>query len=155
MKKTIFLAGRIDGLNLDEAMQWRKDLRHFLEPEFEVKIPDFVYKPEVSNEIWGRNYFLLDHSDILVVNMNYEDGLLTIDMNKSGSGRGVKHIKIPKMNNMTLFSDTSSLELFINDGAYAFTTRIYNNSDTIEIISNIEIDMTAYQLKAIDLEPAK
>ena len=89
------------------------------------------------------------------VNMNYEDGLLTIDMNKSSSGRGVKHIKIPEMNNMTLFSDTSSLELFINDGAYAFTTRIYNNSDTIEIISNKEIDMTAYQLKAIDLEPAK
>ena len=89
------------------------------------------------------------------INMNYEDGLLTIDMNKSGSGRGVKHIKIPEMNNMTLFSDTSSLELFINDGAYAFTTRIYNNSDTIEIISNKEIDMTAYQLKAIDLEPAK
>lgn len=89
------------------------------------------------------------------VNINYEDGLLTIDMNKSGSGRGVKHIKIPEMNNMTLFSDTSSLELFINDGAYAFTTRIYNNSDTIEIISNKEIDMTAYQLKAIDLEPAK
>lgn len=28
------------------------------------------------------------------VNMNYEDGLLTIDMNKSSSGRGVKHIKI-------------------------------------------------------------
>nr|WP_278598100.1 GH32 C-terminal domain-containing protein [Catenibacterium mitsuokai] len=56
---------------------------------------------------------------------------------------------------MTLFSDTSSLELFFNDGAYAFTTRIYNNSDTIEIISNKEIDITAYQLKAIDLEPAK
>ena len=89
------------------------------------------------------------------INMNYEDGLLTIDMDKSGSDRGVKHIKIPEMNNMTLFSDTSSLELFINDGAYAFTTRIYNNSDTIEIISNKEIDMTAYQLKAIDLEPAK
>ena len=46
-------------------------------------------------------------------------------------------------------------KLFINDGAYAFTTRIYNNSDTIEIISNKKIDMTAYQLKAIDLEPAK
>lgn len=89
------------------------------------------------------------------VNMNYEDGLLTIDMNKSSSGRGVKHIKIPEMNNMTLFSDTSSLELFINDGAYAFTTHIYNNSDTIEIISNKKIDMTAYQLKSIDLEPAK
>jgi nucleoside 2-deoxyribosyltransferase len=73
MKKTIFLAGRIDGLNLDEAMQWRKDLKHFLEPEFEVKIPDFVYKPEASNEVWGRNYFLLDHSDILIVNMNYEE----------------------------------------------------------------------------------
>lgn len=32
---------------------------------------------------------------------------------------------------------------------------IYNNSDTTEIISNKEIDMTAYQLKDIDLEPAK
>ena len=87
--------------------------------------------------------------------MNYEDGLLTIDMNQSGSGRSVKHIKIPEINNITLFSDTSSLEFFFNDGAYAFTTRIYDNSDTIEIISNKKIDMTAYQLKDIDLEPAK
>lgn len=39
--------------------------------------------------------------------------------------------------------------------AFHCATYIYNNSDTTEIISNKEIDMTAYHLKDIDLEPAK
>jgi len=47
------------------------------------------------------------------------------------------------------------VDLRTSKKAFHCAKRIYNNSDTIEIISNIEIDMTAYQLKAIDLEPAK
>jgi nucleoside 2-deoxyribosyltransferase len=73
MRKTIFLAGRVDGLDRTEAMKWRDGLKHFLEPEFDVVLPEYVYKPEISNELWGRNYFLLDNSDILVVNMKYEE----------------------------------------------------------------------------------
>ena len=87
--------------------------------------------------------------------MNYEDGLFTINMNESGSERSEKHIKIPEINNMTLFSDTSSLELFFNDGAYAFTTRIYDKSNNVEIVCNEDIDMTAYSMKDIYLEPVK
>ena len=87
--------------------------------------------------------------------MNYEDRLFTINMNVSGSGRCEKHIKIPEINNMTLFSDTSSLELFFNDGAYAFTTRIYDKSNNVEIVCNEDIDMTAYSMKDIYLEPVK
>ena len=89
------------------------------------------------------------------VNMKYEDGLFTIDMKVSGSGRGEKHIKIPEIYNMTIFSDTSSLELFFNDGAYAFTTRIYDKSDNVEIVCNEDIDITAYSMKDITVEPVK
>ena len=89
------------------------------------------------------------------VDMYYEDRLFTINMNKSGSGRGEKHIKISELDNMTIFSDTSSLELFFNDGAYALTTRIYENSDTVEITSSVEMNMTAYSLKPIIVEPVK
>ena len=56
---------------------------------------------------------------------------------------------------MTIFSDTSSLELFINDGAYAFTTRIYDKSDNVEIVCNEDIDITAYSMKDITVEPVK
>ena len=89
------------------------------------------------------------------VDMDYEDGLFTINMNQSGSGRGEKHIKISKIYNITIFSDTSSLELFFNDGAYAFTTRIYDKSDNVEMICNEDIDMTAYSMKDITVEPVK
>ena len=89
------------------------------------------------------------------VDMDYEDGLFTINMNQSGSGRGEKHIKISKIYNITIFSDTSSLELFFNDGAYAFTTRIYEDSDSVEITSDVEMNMTAYSMKNITVEPVK
>lgn len=89
------------------------------------------------------------------VDMDCEDGLFTINMNQSGSGRSEKHIKISEIYNITIFSDTSSLELFFNDGAYALTTRIYEDSDSVEITSDVEMNMTAYQLKGINLEPAK
>ena len=35
------------------------------------------------------------------------------------------------------------------------TTRIYEDSDSVEITSDVEMNMTAYQLKGINLEPAK
>lgn len=89
------------------------------------------------------------------VEMNYEDGLFTIDMTASGEGRGEKHIKIPHLDNITIFSDTSSLELFFNDGAYAFTTRIYDDFKESDLVCDHDIDMVYYNLKAIQVEPAK
>lgn len=85
----------------------------------------------------------------------YDHHLITIDMGHSGAGRGKKHIKISKIDKISIFSDTSSLEIFFNEGTYAFTTRIYDDFKNLEIHCNQAINMVSYLLKSIHVEPAK
>lgn len=67
-------------------------------------------------------------------------------MKESGYGRDARHIVIDKLENLTIFSDTSSLELFFNDGEYALTTHIYDYSDNLEIAIDIGIQCIYYEL---------
>ena len=50
---------------------------------------------------------------------------------------------------MTIFSDTSSLEIFINNGQTVFTTRVYSESlhQTVEFLTSIKGKVTYYPLK--------
>lgn len=82
-------------------------------------------------------------SDMVI---DYHEELLTITMKESGYGRDQRHIVIENLMNMTIFSDTSSLEIFINDGEYAFTTRIYDHSKDLEISIDTNIPCTYYEL---------
>lgn len=78
--------------------------------------------------------------------IDYHDNLLTLSMKESGYGRDARHIEIDKLENMTIFSDTSSLEIFINDGEFALTTRIYDRSKKLEISIDTNITCTYYEL---------
>ena len=49
----------------------------------------------------------------------------SLHMGADGSGRTVRSAILPSLERITIYSDTSSLEVFINDGAYVFTTRVY------------------------------
>lgn len=78
--------------------------------------------------------------------IDYHNHILTLKMGPSGYGRDARHIVINKLDNMTIFSDTSSLEIFFNDGEYALTTRIY--SECSKIKTDINIQGTYYELDA-------
>ena len=62
------------------------------------------------------------------VSLNYDNGLLTLTMYESGCGRNQRHIEIDNLLNMTIFSDTSALEIYINDGRYVMSSRVYSQS---------------------------
>ena len=62
------------------------------------------------------------------VSLNYDNGLLTLIMYESGCGRNQRHIEIDNLLNMTIFSDTSALEIYINDGRYVMSSRVYSQS---------------------------
>ena len=50
----------------------------------------------------------------------------------SGYGRGMRAVEIEAVDSMRIFSDNSSLEIFLNNGEEVFSTRIYNDSiDTL------------------------
>jgi len=66
---------------------------------------------------------------------------VTVDRNHSGKGEGgVRHSQVPGEDNSIhfhLFLDSSSLELFVNDGETVMTTRIYPDptSNAIELFA--------------------
>ena len=72
MKKTIYLAGKMDGLTKEEAMAWRLKTKKKLQYLYNVNMPEYDYCEGFANLMWDTDYFLLDHSDILLVNFDYE-----------------------------------------------------------------------------------
>lgn len=60
------------------------------------------------------------------VTLSYENGILILDMGDSSYGRKTRRIKISKIEKLEIFSDKSSLEIFINDGEKVMTTRVYS-----------------------------
>lgn len=72
MKKTIYLAGKMEGLTNDEIMNWRKYAKDKLKDLCNVKYAEPISEMKHFNEVWDRDYFLLDNSDIILVNFDYE-----------------------------------------------------------------------------------
>lgn len=83
--------------------------------------------------------------------IEYQNNLLTFSMKESGYGRDERHIELSNLENMTIYSDTSSLEIFINNGEYAFTTRIYDHSKDLEISIDTNIQCTYYELNSYQI----
>jgi beta-fructofuranosidase len=64
--------------------------------------------------------------DIIYNDINNE---VNISLGNSGYGRKDKSIKISKLDKVHIFSDSSSIEIFINDGEEVFTSRVYPNKN--------------------------
>ncbi|MFR9257075.1 MAG: GH32 C-terminal domain-containing protein [Merdibacter sp.] len=50
---------------------------------------------------------------------------VTLDITACGCGRTTRSVHLAQLHDLHLFSDTSSLEVFLNEGSEVFTTRIY------------------------------
>ena len=61
------------------------------------------------------------------VKLRYKEGILTLDITHCGSGRKQRGVAINTIADIRIFSDSSSLEIFINGGEVVFTTRIYDS----------------------------
>lgn len=59
--------------------------------------------------------------------LSFKDGLFKLMLGKSGYGRDERAVEIKSLDKLQIFSDNSSLEIFLNDGEEVFTTRIYND----------------------------
>ncbi len=79
------------------------------------------------------------------VTLFYKDGILSLKMGKSGSGRDERLIKIDEITSLRIFSDRSSLEIFINDGAYVMTNRVYAQEGYFK---SEDLDLAIYPLGA-------
>lgn len=100
----------INNVHLEEGVA----LELFTSNSFELKL-DF----ENSNE------FTIEFREDC--KLSFKDGLFKLMLGKSGYGRDERAVEIKSVDKLQIFSDNSSLEIFLNDGEEVFTTRIYND----------------------------
>lgn len=103
--------------------------KHLIERVYEMCI-DIV--AEGNFTLWLRN----------TTSLTYENQVLTLSLDEEGYGRGTRQVKLETLRNIQIFSDTSSLEIFVNDGEEVFTTRVY------ETIAKKEISFTDCKMDA-------
>ena len=66
--------------------------------------------------------------------LSFVEGVFKLTQGKSGCGRNERAAYISNLRSIDIFSDNSSIEIFINDGEEVFTSRVYNDMlDTIVI----------------------
>lgn len=80
-------------------------------------------------------------------NIEYIDGIFRVELNNTGYGRDTRDFKL-NINNIEILVDSSSLEIFINNGEFTFTTRYYPsnhhniikaNNYILRKVGNIEV----------------
>lgn len=112
---------------VEELKKLRKD---------EVKIGEVILEEESTFDIFesntyevivntkeAKNFNILFREDCT---LSYNNGLFKLSLGKSGYGRAERSVEINEVNELRIFSDNSSLEVFLNNGEEVFTTRIYN-----------------------------
>ncbi len=65
--------------------------------------------------------------------LSYQEGVLSLDLTGCGAGRTVRSICLPEVRDLWIFSDTSSLEIFVNGGEETFTSRIYDSMEHLQV----------------------
>lgn len=83
------------------------------------------------------------------VKLSYKDEILTLDMGESSFGRDIRKVKIASIENIRIYSDNSSLEIFINDGSYVLSTRVYSLD---YLFYSKDLDFIIFPLKNISIK---
>ncbi len=82
----------------------------------------------------------------------YDGSVLRLTMKEGGYGRDERGIEIDAVKNIRLFKDTSSLEIFVNDGWTVFSSRVYSTGEpNVRIEAQGEGTVTMYELDSIGL----
>ena len=104
---------------------------------------------ELILDIEDSNKFLLLMED---VKLSYKDKIFSLEMKESGEGRDKRAVYLKELKKIQMFVDTSSIELFINNGEEVFTSRFYPKNKNIQVEVFNKGTCTCYDLNKFKIE---
>lgn len=107
---------------------------------------DCCFEMQVQIDKEPENLMLQLRDDVTI---SYQDQVITLSLGKSGCGRKTRMAEVAMLKEFTIFSDTSSLEIFINNGETVMTTRVYSDdlNQTVSFLTpEISGTVIAYEL---------
>mgnify|MGYP005788487097 CR=1 FL=1 len=82
-----------------------------------------------------------------------KEKLFTLSFNKTGYGRTKRSCKLNNLKNLRTFIDTSSIEIFINDGEEVFTSRFYPDKNIREIkLQGKNLYVEIYEMESFNIK---
>lgn len=125
-----------------------EELKKLRKNHINKELSNINYYDELKSEIYELNIefngkdvdFELKLKEDCILDYNKDKKLISLKLGASGYGRKLRAVHIDKLESIQVFADTSSLEIFINNGEEVFTTRIYPKIDKDKIILKGELD---------------
>ena len=74
--------------------------------------------------------------------LEWKDGMVTLSFGESGLGRTSRTAPLEQLKRIQLFCDTSSIEIFLNDGALVFTSRFY--ADPVASVFSVAVQKAEF-----------
>ena len=96
-----------------------------------IKDSDFTEKTWYYKQEHGQEFEI----EIADFKVSYNDNELKVDFGTSGYGRDNRNYKV-NIENVEIVFDSSSIELFANDGSFTLSTRFYPNNHNVKISAN-------------------
>lgn len=125
-----------------------KKLENLRENEISIEDIKNTNSYEAIININNSNNFKVIISEGLV--LKYENSKFSLEfINNIGLGRSKRSCHLEKLENIRIYVDTSSVEVFVNNGERVFTTRFYPNISSLEI--NGEMSYTIYKLGSFNI----
>ncbi|MGN0397144.1 MAG: glycoside hydrolase family 32 protein [Candidatus Fimimorpha sp.] len=142
-----FQNGKLIQQPLEEMKALRKTTRKSNISDFGTWNPkDCCFEMQVQIDKEPENLMLQLRDDVTI---SYQDQVITLSLGKSGCGRKTRMAEVAMLKEFTIFSDTSSLEIFINNGETVMTTRVYSDdlNQTVSFLTpEISGTVIAYEL---------
>lgn len=140
--------GQIFQYPVEEILNLKKQEQPIMAASHQkIDLPGPCFMAEL--EISQPEFTIRIRKDVL---LRYENNILSLDMGQSGSGRTIRHIQIDHIDTISIFSDTSSLEIFINGGQESFTTRVYDDKTDLSISANVVLKGSIAQMGSFEVQ---
>lgn len=120
-----------------------------LEPGKAARLDDRVCLIELEND--QKDWSISLRHDLTLSGHN---GVVRLELHQSGLGRTTRHAYCPDVRQITIFSDTSSVEIFINHGQVAFTTRLYDAPEDRSLKADVRMKAIITPLASFEIARA-
>lgn len=124
--------------------------------EFEVKetlIDEAFDTFEIKIDFENYEDFTLTVKQGAILEYSSNEKLFTLSFNEIGFGRTKRSCKLHNLKNLRAFIDTSSIEIFINDGEEVFTSRFYPDKTIREIkLQGKNLHVEIYEMESFNIK---
>lgn len=91
---------------------------------------------EMAIDIEKQDDFVLQLRKGACLSYDTKTHLLCLSFDACGYGRDKRYVEVTEVKNVLVYADTSSLEIFVNDGSIVFTSRVYTKHEDNEVRLN-------------------